>query len=412
MKSHKKSMTRRDFFRAAGVAGLGTVLLPRMAWGQDPAPATGATPAAAGTAAAVAAAMLRRKFGKTGVEVPILSMGGMYDIPNNQHMLRQAIDLGITYWDTAAGYSNGQSEVGIGMFFEKNPDERKNIFLVSKASGGPTPDAMTRLLNQSLERMKTDHVDLYFMHGMSGIAQVDKPEIKAWAENAKKEGKIKLFGFSTHSNMEQCLMGASKLGWIDGMMITYSYRNMNTPEMKAAIDACVAAGIGLTAMKTQGKGPADDTSLGTFTQKGFTPGQAKLKAVWENPQISAICSQMPNVKLLKENAAAAMDKTQLAVADRAALARHAEDSCAGFCAGCRHLCEGAIAAAAPVQDVMRYLMYHRHYGMQGEARAMFTSLPADVRDRLAALDYSAAERACPHRLPIASLMREASSLLA
>ena len=97
MKSRKKSMTRRDFFRAAGVAGLGTVLLPRMAWGQDPAPSTGATPAAAGTAASVAAAMLRRKFGKTGVEVPILSMGGMYDIPNNQHMLRQAIDLGITY---------------------------------------------------------------------------------------------------------------------------------------------------------------------------------------------------------------------------------------------------------------------------------------------------------------------------
>ena len=50
--------------------------------------------------------------------------------------------------------------------------------------------------------------------------------------------------------------------------------------------------------------------------------------------------------------------------------------------------------------------------MQGEARAMFASLPADMRARLAALDYSAAERACPQRLPIASLMREASSLLA
>lgn len=405
MKSRKKSMTRRDFFRAAGVAGLGTVLLPRVAWGQDPAPATGA-------AGAATQLIGRRKFGKTGVEVPMLSMGGMYDIPNNLHMLRQAIDLGVTYWDTAAGYSNGQSETGLGMFFEKNPDERKNIFLVTKASGGSTPDAMTRLLTQSLERMKTDHVDLYFMHGMSGIAQVDRPEIKAWAENAKKEGKIRFFGFSTHSNMEQCLMGASKLGWIDGMMFAYSYRSMNTPEMKAAVDACVAAGIGLTAMKTQGKGPADDSSLGAFTQKGFTPGQAKLKSVWENPQISAVCSQMPNVKLLKENAAAALDKTQLTEADHATLARHAEATCAGFCTGCRHRCETVLDGAAPVQDVMRWLMYHRHYGMEREARAMFASLPADVRGRLAALDYTAAERACPQRLPIASLMREASGLLA
>jgi predicted aldo/keto reductase-like oxidoreductase len=409
MKNRKKSMSRRDFFRAAGVAGVGAMFLPRLAWGQDA--AAPAAPAA-GAAAAVGAALARRKFGKTGVEVPILSLGGMWDIPNNQHMLRMALDLGITYWDTAAGYGNGQSETGIGMFFEKNPDARKDVFLVTKASGGPNPDAMTRLLAQSLERMKTDHVDLYFMHGMTGVAQVDKPEIKAWAENAKKEGKIKFFGFSTHTNMEACLAGAAKLGWIDGMMITYNYRNMNSPEMKAAIDACVAAGIGLTAMKTQGKGPADDAALAPFTAKGFTPGQAKLKAVWDNPQISAVCSQMPNVKLLKENTAAALDKTQLADADRAALAAHAAATCSGFCAGCSHRCEGALGAAAPVQDVMRYLMYHRHYGMEAEARAMFSALPADARARLASLDYSAAERACPQRLPIASLMREASTLLA
>jgi len=70
------------------------------------------------------------------------------------------------------------------------------------------------------------------------------------------------------------------------------------------VDAAIQAGIGLIAMKTQGKGQlgteteADLKLGGHFIQRGFSQQQAKLKAVWENPQITTICSQMPNTTIL------------------------------------------------------------------------------------------------------------------
>jgi hypothetical protein len=200
-------------------------------------------------------------------------------------------------------------------------------------------------------------------------------------------------------------------------MLTYNYRIMHTPEMKAALEAAVAAGIGLTAMKTigmQSGSPSAEQArlLEPLTGRGFSPEQAMMRAVWENPAIAAICSQMPTLDLLRKNVAAALDQTSLAESDRETLRRYADATCAGYCAGCGHLCEGALAGAVPVRDVMRHLMYHRHYGPEADARALFAALPAEARERLATADYSAAERACPMHVPIARYMREAAATLA
>ena len=67
----------------------------------------------------------------------------------------------------------------------------------------------------------------------------------------KQAGKFKFFGFSSHTNMADCLLGAAKLGWVDAVMFTYNFQVMHTPEMQAAVDACVQAGVGLVAMKSQ-----------------------------------------------------------------------------------------------------------------------------------------------------------------
>ena len=397
MQTDSHPITRRSFLQTTGAIGLGSMLLP-------------AQTLAAATESPV---VPKRKFGRTGVEVSMLCLGGIFDTPNNQIVLRRAFDYGVTYWDTAEGYGHGASETGMGMFIEKNPSVRKELFLVTKSGSRDLEKSLT----ESLKRLKTDYADLYFIHGASSINQVNRPEIKAFAEKARKEGRIRFFGFSTHSNMEECLTDAAKLGWIDGIMLTYNYRVMHTPEMKAAIDAAVAAGIGLTAMKTIGKGLSFDTSaqsalLDPFKGRGFSAEQAKIKAVWENPHIATICSQMPNLNVLRQNVAAALDHTQLAWNDRDLLARYATATCDGYCAGCRQYCESALGGAVPVQDVLRHLMYHRHYDGEIDARALFAELPAGVHAKLATLDFTAAERACPHHLPIARLMREAVELLA
>jgi predicted aldo/keto reductase-like oxidoreductase len=389
-----KTWSRRDFLKTTGTAGLGAVLAPGSQFAEAGEPNI----------------LPKRSFGKTGAKVSILSLGGMFDIASNQIMMKQAIRWGVTYWDTADCYQRG-SEKGIGKYFSKYPQDRSKVFLVTK-SDARDADGMTRLLDRSLERMKTDYIDLYFAHGIYSIDELDE-STKRWADKAKAAGKIRFFGFSAHSNMEACMQGAAELGWIDGIMMTYNYRLMHTDRMKRAVDACEKAGIGLTAMKTQGGGPVKtdtDTELqmaGRFLQKGFTDAQARLMAVWQNPNISSICSQMPNMTILMSNVAAGLNRTHLSSKDSELLQRYAVETHSDYCAGCANICESAVNRQVPIGDVMRYLMYCRDYGERDYAIARFNTISENVRMRMADCDYSAAEQRCPQKMAIGKLMREA-----
>jgi hypothetical protein len=404
----ENNVSRRDFVKTLGVVGMGSMVGAGQALAQSNAPSATTAP----TPIKVVK-VPTRTFGRTGVPVSMLALGGIFDIESNQLVLEQALNWGVTYWDTAAGYNGGKSEGGIGMYLKKNPQARRDIFLVTKYDGG----GMTQGLNRSLEGLKTDYIDMYFLHGLDNTSSLND-DLKAWVEKAKSDKKIRFFGFSTHSNMENCLQEAAKLGWIDGIMLKYNFRLMQTDAMKAAVDAATKAGIGLTAMKTQSKSPiateteADLKLGGHFIQRGFTQQQAKLKAVWENPQIASICSQMPNLTILQSNIAAALDKTSLTAADHTALQEYAAATRPGYCAGCTRICEAALNHQVPVGKVIRALMYHRSYGDHELARTVFRQLPETARRGLTGFDYAAAEQACPHGLPIARLVREAGELVA
>jgi predicted aldo/keto reductase-like oxidoreductase len=393
--------TRRQFLQTSGAAGIGAVL------------GGGRTPQAS---AEEPVQVPQRPFGKSGRKVSILSLGGMFDIPNNQLLMRQAHSWGVTYWDTADCYGRGRSEEGIGKYFQRFPEHRSDIFLVTK-SDDRDPDGMTRLLDRSLKRMGTDFIDLYFVHGVRNVRREIDDETRRWAERAKSEGKIRLFGFSTHSNMESCLTEAAGMGWIDGIMMTYNYRLMHETAMNEAVQACYEAGIGMTAMKTQGGGPVATESeaelemAGRFVQRGFTDRQAKLKAVWEDLRIAAICSQMPNMTILMANVAAAADRTSLSMEDRRLLQRHARETASGYCSGCTDICESAIAEKVPIGDIMRYVMYHNDYREPELARSLYRALPKAVRVRARTGDFTQAESQCPRRLRIGAILHDADRLL-
>ncbi|MFZ5587854.1 MAG: aldo/keto reductase [Thermodesulfobacteriota bacterium] len=401
-----KGSSRREFMRNVAVAGAGSLLLAN-------------APAAQAAETPAAGVMPQRTFGRSGIKVPILSLGTMWDTPTNQIVLKQAMNLGVTYWDTAESYEGGRSEEGIGMFFKKYPDARAKVFLVSKSyDPGQSVAMLDKHLAQSLMRMNTSYIDLYYVHSITKIGDFDKPEIRAWAEKAKAAGKIKLFGFSTHRNMEECLAGAAKLNWVDGVLHTYNYRIMHTQQMKDAVQACVDAGIGLTAMKTMGGGPVRAEGEGDgglaerFLKQGYSPEQAKLKAVWSDERIASLCSQMPNLAQLGANAAAAMDKTKLSAADLDYLRQYALNTACDYCAGCTGVCEGILGANAPVGEVMRALMYARSYGDLKRARELYAQLPAAALARLGADGLARAEANCPQGLAIASLLGQAQEMLA
>jgi aryl-alcohol dehydrogenase-like predicted oxidoreductase len=310
--------TRRDFVKVVGIAGIAAAsasVTGAISLSEKPAGANNGN------------GMPKRKLGKTGVEVSILNLGGMFDTINNQLLLRQALKWGVTFWDTAESYGNGLSEEGYGRFFARNPEARKEIFLTTKLV--PKGGNFTPRLEAALKRLQTDHVDLFYVHGIKSIDEIP-PETKSWAADMKKAGKIKFIGFSTHSNMADLLMAAAKMDWIDAVMMTYNFRVVNDPKMAEAVNAATKAG--LIAMKTMGGGPGMPTTTSKaelkiadrFLEKGFTDKQARLKVVWETPQIASICSQMPSLTVLSSNVAAARDKTKLAREDFDLLQQYAQ----------------------------------------------------------------------------------------
>ena len=407
-KTKDADLTRREFVTTVGLAGLaiaGAGATAAMAAPEQP-----AAPAPAPT-------VPKRRLGKTGVDVSILALGGMFDTINNQLLLKQALKRGVTYWDTAESYGNGLSEEGMGRFFGRNPGARQEIFLVTKlqAKGGN----LTERLDKGLKRLHTEYVDLFFIHSVSDIGEMT-PALKDWVAEMKKAGRFKFFGFSTHSNMEDCLLGAARLDWIDALMMTYNFRVMQNPKMQEAIKAGAQAGVGMVAMKSMAGSPGPATIASEarlemaerFLERGFTDKQAKLKVVWENPHIASICSQMPNLTILSANVAAARDQTQMAREELESLRQYALETKADYCAGCGKICQEAVNGAVPVNEVLRCLMYHQYYGEPELARLTFAGLPGEIRERLTQVDYSLAEQACPQGLAIAQLMRQAMELLA
>lgn len=416
----ENKLDRRNFLKTAGVLGIGSAIASVKANAQINKPNI-----VQKTKKAKLSELPRRKLGKTGVEIPVLANGLMFDVAANQIILRANLRYNLTYWDTAHGYAGGNSEIAIGTFLKKNPEIRQKLFIVTKASGAKRqrdPKAVVekveQRLQESLKRMNTDYIDLYFgVHGCDDPDSQLTEQLQKWAESAKKRKLIRLFGFSTHKNMAKCLLAASKLDWIDAIMTSYNVTLMQNNRMQEAVQACHEAGVGLIAMKVllgvqKRKPEAEYKVVAHFLNKGYTREQALIKAVLEDKRITAACIRMEKVTLVRSNVAAVLDKTKLTKQDRRVLSNYAQAVCSGYCAGCGNICDRALPDTPYVSDIMRYLMYYNSYGDRDRARELFAQIPPGVRNRLLAADYSIAEAHCPQHLPIAELVAEAIRKLA
>ena len=150
------------------------------------------------------AAMPTRNLGRTGYRVGILSLGGQatLEIPGkeaqSEAILHRAIDLGVNYIDSAAGYGQGTSEKNIGPVLKTR---RKEVFVTSKTADR-TYDGSMRLLDSTLKNMQTDHLNLWQIHNLQTKAQLEQifaPDgaMKA-LEKAKSEGMAMFLGVTGH----------------------------------------------------------------------------------------------------------------------------------------------------------------------------------------------------------------------
>jgi len=398
---------RRDFFRTAAVTGGAASMM-----------ATAETPAWADPPGSSGSGLPAVTLGKTGQKVPQLGIGT--STPLQPSFVLAALNAGVRYIDSSELYDNGNAEKLIGAVLRRSK-LRKEVYLVTKnfyaKAGGPGAyRAYDKRLSASLERLKTDYVDCYFLHALEGkeIPLLHDPDVKAAFEKLKKGGKIRFCGVSSHNRqLPEIVTAAAECGWVDQIMIQYNYRTMNGDDIRRALDAAAKANLGVVAMKTQGGAgsfPERDASskFNEFVEKGFKKEQAAIKAVFADERIHAVVSEMTNRDMLRENIAAASGPA-LSAHDQQRLEEYRLATSHLYCHGCGHHCEPA-ARGMPLADILRFLRYDEVYGKHRRARELYQALPPEARD-ISAADLVAAQSACPHRLPIVELIRRAEEKL-
>ena len=357
-------------------------------------------------------------LGRTGQRVSRLGMGTSWTVQPS--FVQAALFSGVSYIDTSESYENGNSESTLGAVLERT-GKRKDVYLVTKNAsyrGNSDPAVFEQKLLKSLERLKTDYVDAYYLHGLKGdqIPMLSDPAVKAAFEKLRKAGKIRFAGLSCHdARLVEVVEAAAKCGWIDQIMIQYNFRTMGADDLRRAVDLASKANLGLIAMKTQGGAEpfADaaarkETRLTADLENGFSVPQAAIKAVLADERFQVIVSEMTNREQLKENSAVVIKP--LSVKEARLLEEHRARTAHLYCQGCGHHCEPA-AGGGKVADILRHLRYHEVYGKRQQARELYQALPIADRtfDEVARRQ---AQDACPHGLPVAELLRAAEQRLA
>jgi predicted aldo/keto reductase-like oxidoreductase len=182
------SLTRRDFVKLAVAAGVVAGTVPQV-WSAE---AKGEMP--------------YRTLGRTGQKVSALGLGGYHigSVEDEQEairMIRSAIDRGINFMDNCWDYHEGKSELRMGKALANG--YRDKVFLMTKVDGR-TRESATKQLNESLQRLQTDHVDLWQFHEVIRMEDPDRIFAPGGgmeaALEAKKAGKIRYIGFTGHKD--------------------------------------------------------------------------------------------------------------------------------------------------------------------------------------------------------------------
>ncbi len=155
------------------------------------------------------AAIPQRALGKTGIKVSVIGLGGHHlgdtkSVEVATQIMDEALAAGINFVDTCWEYQNGQSENWIGRALQ---GRREKVFLMTKVcTHGRTAKLAMEMLEQSLRRLGTDHLDLWQIHGVGFDNDPDQAYAKGGVlealELAKKQGKTRLVGFTGHKEAE------------------------------------------------------------------------------------------------------------------------------------------------------------------------------------------------------------------
>ncbi|MCS3901103.1 aldo/keto reductase [Methanococcus voltae] len=265
-----------------------------------------------------------RKVPKNGEYISILGFGAMrlpeyygeVDKNKTEELILYAINNGVNFIDTAVPYHNGNSESIIGDILHKHKIRDKvkistKLSLGSSIMNGDTLQTisdMENYLNKQLENLKTNYIDYYLIHAITKKSWEKLKSIKVFEflEKAKREGKIKNIGFSTHEDFETFKKIVDTYDW-DVCLVQYNYVDQNTQITNKGLEYAKSKNLGIFIMEPLRGGklvykiPLEVKKVMNEYDAGKNPVNWSFNWLWGHPEITCVLSGMNYMPQLVEN---------------------------------------------------------------------------------------------------------------
>jgi predicted aldo/keto reductase-like oxidoreductase len=331
---------------------------------------------------------------------------------DNPDLLYRAFDLGLNHLDTAHGYLRGKSEEVIGKVVEErgNRDkisiatkmyfarDRDNAVFTNDASGraqAPTEENLFKMLETSLQRLRTDYVDILYLHSCYSPAMATyEPMMKAMVK-AQEQGKVRFIGTSTHRDEPNVIRASVDAGIYDVVETAYNYLQDRKEAIGEAIAYAASKNVGIVAMKTQGGSRLQEEGV-------EINHQAALKWVFANPGVTTAIPGMTTFEQMDSNFAV-MSDLSLSEGEKRELKLASLLPETYFCQSCRE-CVPTCPEGVEIPTLMRASMYAEAYGNTVQAAETLATVPAERGPQLCA-ECSSCQARCSRKLPIADRLR-------
>lgn len=315
-----------------------------------------------------------RTLGKTGIRVPIVSMGTY----NATSVTNIALDAGITHIDTSADYNKGNDERMFGEVFKSRP---RDSFVIGTSIGmwqyrqadqimkTITAETLRDYIEGSLQRLDLETIDIYYLGGIQHKEIVEYDVYLEILKEYKKAGKLRFLGVTTHSNEPEIIRAATDSGIFDVILTAYNFRKTNREEIKQAVAYAAGKGMGIVAMKTQ---------AGVYwdrKEKKMINMKAALKWALQDENIHTAIPSFKNSDQLYE-ALSIMENLALTPQEKADLKLDQGGSATGlFCSQCEE-CLPQCPGNLDIPALMRSYMYV--YGYESSVKARETLDQVDL----------------------------------
>jgi predicted aldo/keto reductase-like oxidoreductase len=375
--------------------------------------------------------MQYRTFGRLDWKVSALGFGCMrlpiigadqanIDEPEATQMLRYAIDHGVNYVDTAYPYHEGNSERVVGRALKDGYREKVKLATKLPCWLVETADDFDKYLNQQLERLQTDRIDFYLLHGLNGKRWPKMRDLGAlaWAEKAIADGRIGHIGFSFHDEYPVFQEIVDAYDWTF-CQIQYNYMDIEEQAGTRGLQHAASKGLAVVIMEPLRGGrlvdpPEPVQEIWDSAAKKRTPADWALQWLWNQPEVSVVLSGMSTMVHVEENVASADSSGPgtLTAEERALVARVREKyrqlgpipcTACGYCMPCPN---GV--------NIPRNLEIYNEgvmYGRPDKARRSYSVwLPEDERAS-ACVECGECEELCPQGIPISEWMPRVHQVL-